>query len=296
MTPEVALERFAPGVWRLPLPSRTPPPWDHTNSWLIDAGDGALWWVDAGFAPGDTDAQRRIDGALAALDAERLAGVLLTHGHADHVRGVPALRARFPDTPVRIGAAEAERVPIDGGSEPPADLADGDVLAAPHGAWRAVATPGHAPGHRALWRDADGASLVGDLLTAEGSVFVGAPDGDLVAYLASLERIAALEPSALGPGHGPAVTGRPAVAGRLAAVTEHRLERERQVVAALAAGGERSVAELRAAVYPQLEGALADLAERTLDTHLEALRRAGRAERRRAPESPPGDAPRWRLR
>ena len=114
-------------------------------------------------------------------------------------------------------------------------------------------------------------------------MFVGTPDGDVTAYLASLERIGALDAALLAPGHGPAVVADPAT--RIGAVAAHRREREAQIVAALAGaaadgsgadalgatgpGGPgqgvagMGVAELRERIYPGLDAALAQLRSTT---------------------------------
>jgi glyoxylase-like metal-dependent hydrolase (beta-lactamase superfamily II) len=118
--------------------------------------------------------------------------------------------------------------------------------------------------------------LVGDLLAARGSTWVGVPEGDVAAYLASLTRLSALPSRLLAPGHGELVRDP---ARRLAEVRQHRLEREAQVLGALGAEA-LTVPELRARVYPELHPAahpeLTEMAERSLQAHLIKLQREGR--------------------
>jgi glyoxylase-like metal-dependent hydrolase (beta-lactamase superfamily II) len=142
------------------------------------------------------------------------------------------------------------------------------------GPFGVVATPGHSGDSVCLIHGR--VCFSGDTVLGEGSVFVPADGGGLAAYLAALERLLALDLDAICPGHGPVVWDP---RGRIAHYIQHRLERERKVLAALEAGArtndeilERawddapidSVAMLRAA------------AAATLEAHLEKLRAEGR--------------------
>src|SRR5690606_20352200 len=121
--------------------------------------------------------------------------------------------------------------------------------------------------------------LVGDLVVATGSVWVGLPEGNMAQYLASLALIDSLGAPLLGPGHGDAISS-PSL--RLREVAEHRLERERQIVAALRSGP-RNVAEITAEVYPGLAEPVVDLAARSVAAHLVKLVNDG-VTRRLGPE------------
>ncbi|GJG86807.1 hypothetical protein tb265_19880 [Gemmatimonadetes bacterium T265] len=211
------------------------------NAALVRDGEGTVTLVDAGLrgsAPALLDAARALSGAAAA--GGRIARVALTHAHVDHVGSLDALAAALPGVEVAIGArearllagdmallpAEADR-PLRGGfvpvtTRPTRLLADGDRV----GALRAVATPGHTPGHFAFFDERDGTLIAGDALQTAGAwgagvVVAGVPapgfpispftTWDPTAALASAERIAALAPARLVTGHG-AVLARPAAA------------------------------------------------------------------------------------
>jgi glyoxylase-like metal-dependent hydrolase (beta-lactamase superfamily II) len=141
---------------------------------------------------------------------------------------------------------------------------------------RAVATPGHAPEHLAFhWTGGagveGGVTFVGDLLMGSGdTTWVAPPEGDLAAYLRSLQRVEALGSEVLYPAHGPALTDPRAAIARFRA---HRLERIGQVRAAVAAMPGASPAELVSTVYgPDLHPALVAAAEgsiRAILTYLE---------------------------
>lgn len=224
-----------------------------TNTWVV--GRDPAWVVDPGPAlPG------HVEAVAAEVEARGGAGgIAITHDHEDHVEGVPALRERLGGPPV-------------GAMRYPADVAldDGDAF----GPLRAVAIPGHAPDHLAFV--AGEACCTGDAVLGEGSVFVA---GALAGYLAALERLRELPLRAICPGHGPPVwTPREKLEEYLA----HRRERERRLIAALAAGL-REDDELLDAVWDDAPPALRGAAAVTLGAHLEKLREEGRL-------PPPGGA------
>jgi glyoxylase-like metal-dependent hydrolase (beta-lactamase superfamily II) len=145
-------------------------------------------------------------------------------------------------------------------------LADGDRF----GPLEAMATPGHAPDHLAFLVGA--AVLSGDAVLGEGSVFIAPDPGALAGYLAGLERLRARGPAVIAPGHGPVVEDPEA---KLTEYISHRLERERRLEAALAAGG-RTVDELLDAAWADAPTILRPAAAVTLAAHLDKLDDEGR--------------------
>lgn len=258
-------ERVSGHVWRLPLPSRTLPPFDHVNLYLI-ASNGVGVVVDPGSR--DAGATAALADALAGAGVRLVKAVLLTHTHPDHVDGLADLLASLPECAVYVHPLEAPRLAgLDGVS--PLALAGDRRIAVGDVTVRTVHTPGHSPGHLAFVVEADGVALVGDLVAGEGSSWVGAPEGDVADYLASLGRLRTLAPTLLAPGHGPVVQDADA---KLAGAAAHRLERERQVLQALAAGPS-DLRGLRERIYPALPETARDLAERSLLAHLRKLMR-----------------------
>src|SRR5690606_23748958 len=117
-------------------------------------------------------------------------------------------------------------VPVDG------ELADGEriVLAGePPFPLRVVHTPGHAPGHLAFLDETWGSLVAGDVAAGIGTIVIDPPQGDMDAYLASLDRLIALAPKTLFPAHGPTLRD---AAGALRELRAHRLWREERVLAA----------------------------------------------------------------
>ena len=149
---------------------------------------------------------------------------MLTHGHLDHAEAAPRLAEL---TGCRVRA-------VGGGHD---DLGDGDVVTVGGLDLRVVATPGHTSDSVSLALPADRALLTGDTVLGRGTTVVAHPDGELTAYLDSLERIAALtgdgSVTSILPGHGPVV---PDAAAMVAFYRVHRTERLDQVRQALADG------------------------------------------------------------
>ena len=148
---------------------------------------------------------------------------------------------------------------------------DGDQRVGP---LEAIATPGHAPDHVALLFGR--VLFAGDTVLGEGSVFVGGEEGSMAAYLDSLRRLLSLDLEAILPGHGPVVWDPRA---KLEEYLAHRLERERLVVEALAAGAvsrdevlDRAWSDVDFDAAPYLRFA----AGLTLDAHLDKLSTEGR--------------------
>ena len=227
------------------------------NTYLIDGAQPTL--IDAGIG-----ASGHIDALAAALAGRPLARLIVTHGHADHASGAPALRARWP-------GLDACKFGVDDDPEPGAwsPLADGQVVSAGDRTLVVVHTPGHARDHVCLW-DADERSLyAGDMVAVGTTIMVPAGrGGGMRAYLQSLQRMQALQPARIYPGHGP-VIDRPAEL--LAEFIEHRLMREAQVRACIQEGT-TNPADMVQEIYPELPAALVPAATATVEAHIEKLR------------------------
>jgi glyoxylase-like metal-dependent hydrolase (beta-lactamase superfamily II) len=254
-------ERTPEGVVLVRAPNAGPMTLSGTNTWLVGT---PAWVVDPG--PAGDGHPERVWAAAAARGG--VAGIVLTHNHLDHSESVPALRERSGAV-VAAGAAPRRarfEEPALSGLEPDVVLSDGDEL----GPFRVFATPGHAADHVSLL--AGGVLFCGDTVLGEGSVFIPPGGGSLSAYLDSLRVLQQLELEAICPGHGP-VVWEPAA--KLREYLEHRLDRERRLVAALG-GGLRTTAALLDDVWDDAPPALRPAAALTLESHLEKLEQEGR--------------------
>lgn len=211
---------------------------DGTNTWVLMSPGGSDAIV---IDPGEDEAahQQRVVDHVAGLGA-RVTRIVLTHGHADHSEGAPRL-ARLTGAPVQA---------VGRGHD---DLSDGDVLRAGDLEVRVVATPGHTADSVSFALAADHALLTGDTVLGRGTTVVAHPDGELAAYLDSLERIKALTGdgavATILPGHGPTV---PDAAAMVDFYRVHRRERLDQVRAAMAEGA-RDADAVVATVYADVD-------------------------------------------
>jgi len=207
----------------------------------------------------------RLDEAVAERGVAHLA---VTHHHPDHVGAVAEYAAEFDLTVWALaGRADAFAAATGVGSD--RVLRPATVLPTTPPT-TVVDTPGHAPEHVAF---AAGEDLVtGDLAVAEGSVVVGAPEGDMRAYLTSLRRVHARNPDRLLPAHGPVIEEPRATCERLLA---HRLDRERRVLDAVRNGAE-TPEDLVEAVYEKDVSDVYDLATATVVAHADKLAVEGR--------------------
>ena len=237
-------------------------------------GDGNWTYLIAGDRPVLIDAGVGKPAHLEAIAAAATAGpadVVVTHGHADHSSGAPGIQARWP-------SARFSKLPWperDGGV-PWRPLADGDTVITDAGPLAVLHTPGHSPDHIALWHADSRTLFVGDLLVLGSTVFIPASDGGSLAdYLASLERLRQLSPVRAWPAHGPVIEDPIALIDHY---TEHRRQREAQVIGALAAGRE-TVDAITAQIYQDLKPALIPMARESVLAHLVKLEGEGKARR-----------------
>jgi glyoxylase-like metal-dependent hydrolase (beta-lactamase superfamily II)/8-oxo-dGTP pyrophosphatase MutT (NUDIX family) len=260
---------FRPGVLLFPLPTRTLPPANHTNTFVL--GTGELVVVD----PGSPYPEQN-EGLIAALrDLEStghaVTGVWLTHHHPDHVGGVGAVSRAF-GVPIFAHTLTAERLAVHG-IRVDEELHDGQriVLAGePRFPVRVIHTPGHARGHLAFLDETFGSLLGGDLTAGFGTIVIDPPEGNLDDYLASLRKVRALGARTLFPSHGPPTV---AVTEKMDEYIRHRLWREERVLECWRRGLRHE--DLFEAVYADTPSIAWPLARRQLLAHLERLDRRG---------------------
>ncbi len=227
-------------------PNAGPMTLDGTNTWvLLEPGSTEAVVVD----PGPLDLGH-LETVLRFVEGRgaRVALTLLTHHHADHAEAAEHFAAQTA-APVRA---------IGRGHD---DLTDGETVRVGGLDVTVVATPGHTGDSVSFLLPAESALLTGDTVLGRGTTVVAWPDGQLAAYLGSLERIERLagsgEAARILPGHGPLV---PDAKATVAFYRQHRAERLDEVRAALAAGDteprqvvERVYADVPKQVWPYAE-------------------------------------------
>ncbi|UCF74549.1 MAG: MBL fold metallo-hydrolase [Betaproteobacteria bacterium] len=235
-----------------------------TNSYIV--GRKGLAVIDPG--------PESMPHLAALLDAVggRLKWILCTHTHRDHS---PCAQTLKQETGAELlGFAT---VPDDGRQDtafrPDRPLVDGEALETGEFTLRAVHTPGHASNHLCYLLEGRGLLFTGDHVMQGSTVVISPPDGDMSAYLASLERLLELDVKAFAPGHGRIIEAPRDEVQRLIG---HRLTREQKVVDAIGRKNPATLDDLLPLVYNDVPEKIHAVARRSLHAHLLKLQRDGR--------------------
>lgn len=263
---DVWSERIAVALGQNPSPFSGP----GTNTYLIGTGAERIL-LDPG--QGIPSYPAVLDEAMARVGCESIQEIVLTHGHPDHLGGVPQMLETFGPLKVSKFFYPDWDDGLAFACEP---LADGGVVKTEGATLRAVHTPGHAPDHLCFVVEEERALISGDNVLGVGTTVIPAQSGDLGQYMASLERMLALEPTRIYPAHGPVIEdGRAKIREYIA----HRHEREAQIVAFLDAHGASEVMAIVREVYAAYPKHLFGAAAQSVTQHLMKLEREARAER-----------------
>ncbi|MDQ1159401.1 glyoxylase-like metal-dependent hydrolase (beta-lactamase superfamily II) [Sphingomonas sp. SORGH_AS 950] len=260
-----------------PLVSRVlapnPSPFTYTGTQTHIVGDRDVAVIDPG-----PDDPAHLDALLHVIAGRPVAAILVTHHHRDHS---PASRplARATGAPV-VGAApfapdyEGGRsdAAFDRDYAPDRVLAEGEGVSGDGWTLTALATPGHTSNHLAFALPETKALFSGDHVMGWSTSIVSPPDGDMGAYMASLEKLMERDDRVYYPGHGEAVDNpQRLVRGMLG----HRKQREGQILRLLGGGDPLEVAAMTARMYVGLNPKLLPAAERSVLAHLYDLRMRG---------------------
>jgi glyoxylase-like metal-dependent hydrolase (beta-lactamase superfamily II)/8-oxo-dGTP pyrophosphatase MutT (NUDIX family) len=237
-----------------------------TNTYLVGDAQRNEW---AAIDPGPADAGH-VDAIVAAAPGP-IRWILVTHTHRDHSPAAALLKARTGAPLLGMAARHAEGQ--DTGFVPDRELRHGELLElGPQACLRVVHTPGHAANHLCYLLQEEKTLFTGDHVMQGSTVVINPPDGDMQAYMASLQQLLDEDLAWLAPGHGFLIAEPRAALIRL---IEHRRAREAKVLQAIAEG-HVGLEALLARVYDDVHPALHPAARRSLLAHLEKLRAEGR--------------------
>ena len=257
------------GVTSFAALTPTLPPATHTQSYAL--GEREVLLVEPA-TPYDDEQRAWVEWAR-SLEAEgrTIVAIVATHHHVDHVSGARFFKEAL-GVPLWAHADTASRIST------PVErlLAEGDTLVLDGqraSRWEILHTPGHAPGHVCLFERSTGALVLGDMMASVGTILIEPIDGDMTLYLASLQRLGALQGAVGLPAHGDAIAEP---SKRLRAYVAHRLVREGVIVEAVAKHPHATLAELCPVAYADTHPSLWPIAKLSLEAHLVKLVREGR--------------------
>ena len=248
LVPGVA-RALSPLVRRIVAPNPSKMTGAGTNTYLVGIDEIAV--ID----PGPED-ESHLD-AVTGCGGDRIRWIVCTHTHRDHSPGAAALREATGAEVLAWGNRDGLKVDR--------RLRQGDRIEATEFRLTAHHTPGHASNHLCYLLEEERTLFSGDHVMEGSTVVISPPDGDMAAYLESLERIRKLRLKAIAPGHGHVIDDPRTV---LQWYVEHRLEREQQVLSAVQEAGTTKIADLVAGIYPDLDEELVPVARRTVHAHL----------------------------
>ena len=271
--PYAKLEELEPGIARVLAHNPSAFTYYGTQTYLLGSAEVVV--VDPG-----PDLPEHVDALVEAIGGRPVVAIMCTHTHRDHS---PAARPLAE----RIGAPIAGCAPLaletvgpradasfDGDYVPGRVLLDGESLEVDGHPVIAVATPGHTSNH--LCYAYRGALITGDHVMGWSTTVVVPPDGDMAAYMQSLDKLRQRGDRIYYPAHGPAVTKPQQYVRHLVG---HRMQREKQILG-LVREQARTIADIVANAYPGLDPRLVPAAGGSVFAHLVDLERRGLVERR----------------
>jgi glyoxylase-like metal-dependent hydrolase (beta-lactamase superfamily II) len=266
--PYELLETLEPGIARVLAHNPSAFTYYGTQTYLVGEQEVAI--VDPG-----PDLSDHVEALIRAIGGRRVVAIMCTHTHRDHSPASRAL-ANLTGAPI-IGCAPLALESVgpradaafDGEYTPDRVLQDGESVEVDGRSIVAVATPGHTSNH--LCFAVGGALLTGDHVMAWSTTVVVPPDGEMAAYMASLDKLRQREDRVFYPAHGPPVINpQQYVRGLMG----HRMQREKQILR-LVGEKARDIPDIVAKAYPGLDPRLETAAGGSVLAHLLDLEKRG---------------------
>ena len=271
--PYAKLEQLEPAVARVLAHNPSAFTYYGTQTYLVGTGEVAL--IDPG-----PDLPEHLDALEAAIGDRPVAAIMCTHTHRDHSPAAGPLAERTGAPIIGCAPLALETVgpradaSFDGDYRADRVLGDGEALEVDGRPVTAVATPGHTSNH--LCFAYGDALFTGDHVMGWSTTVVVPPDGDMAAYMASLDKLRQRGETTYYPAHGPPVTNpQQYVRGLIG----HRMQREKQI-AKLVAERSRTISDIVANAYPGLDPRLVPAAGGSVFAHLLDLEKRGLVERK----------------
>ena len=252
-----------PLVRRLLAPNPSPFTYTGTETYIVGRGEVAV--IDPG-----PDLPEHVDAILGAAAGERIAAILCTHTHRDHSPASRALRAMTGAPIVGCAALTMDDdgprsdAAFDADYRPDRVLADSETVSRPGWTLEAVATPGHTSNHLCFALRESKALFSGDHIMGWSTTVVSPPDGDMAAYMASLDKLLGRTDRIYYPAHGDPVREPQRF---VRAVAAHRRQRERQILDLLELEAQ-PIPAMVAAMYRGIDPRLHGAAGRSVLAHL----------------------------
>ena len=272
-------------VRRVLAPNPSPYTYTGTQTWLIGAGD-EIAVIDPGPVgsgksvgdPADINGEGHVDAILRAAGKAKITAILCTHTHRDHSPAAAPLKAATgaqiigcAPLVLRDDGPRADSA-FDPDYAPDHIMQDGETLSGEGWTLQAVATPGHTSNHICYALLESKALFTGDHVMKWSTSVVSPPDGDMGAYMASLQKLYDRDDAVYYPAHGPAVTNpQQLVRGMIG----HRRQRENQILKLLESAP-RKIIDMVPVMYKGLDPRLHGAAARSVLAHLVDLEKQGR--------------------
>ena len=262
--------QLEPLVVRVLAPNPSPFTYTGTQTHVVGTTDLAV--IDPG-----PDDPAHIAALIRAIDGRPVSAIVVTHHHRDHSPATRPLQA-ITGAPIvgaaPFGSADVEAradASFDAAYVPDRVMAEGDTIAGDGWTLAAVATPGHTSNHLAFALPETGALFSGDHVMGWSTTIVSPPDGDMAAYMASLEKLMRRDDRVYYPGHGEAIDQPQRL---VRGVLGHRKQREGQILRLLR-GAPQPIERMVAQMYVGLDARLVPAAERSVLAHIYDLRNRG---------------------